>query len=57
MKIKHKNSGEIINSFPYYCKINGLNGYLTLCENNILFFYYSNNSIEYYDITDEFEIF
>jgi hypothetical protein len=66
MKIKHKNSGEIFEQFPYYTKLNGVYGYLDLnIELKVAFFRLDYQNINclgetvemcWEDVSDDFEI-
>lgn len=55
--IRHKNSGEIISSFPSLTKRFSIYGFVVLTYDLRIQFYYSNNDEEHFeDITDEYEI-
>lgn len=56
MKIKHKSNWEVIDAFPHWEKLNGRYGYIVPVIDRILFFHSYHNSIEYEDVTSQFEI-
>jgi len=58
MKIKHKYNMETIDvTIPNYGKHFGTYGYLTVThDNKVMLFYYDQESVSYYDLTNEYEI-
>lgn len=58
MKIIHKNSGQVVEDFPWYGKFHySMYGYLMLTPDNFVYFIYiQDENINYSDVTDEYEI-
>lgn len=55
--IRHKNSEEVISTFPGRAKRYSMYGYIILTHNlKILFFFEIDGFIYYEEITDEYEI-
>lgn len=56
MKVKHKNSQEVfVLDKPTYSKFH-LYGYLVGMNGKVFFIYNNNDLLDYYEVTDEFEI-
>lgn len=56
MKVQHKNSLEIFeltHPIPYK---NGVYGYLVGMSNKIFFIYSEEHAVDYYDVTEDFNI-